>query len=74
MFLAALNARYRDIRYTIPFLVQSWMFASPIVYPTSIVPEKYRIIAVNKAGEGEPFNTAIRYGCALRANTEGAEF
>jgi lipopolysaccharide transport system permease protein len=42
MFLSALNAKYRDIRYTIPFLVQLWMFASPIVYPTSIVPEKYR--------------------------------
>ncbi len=44
MFLAALNAKYRDIRYTIPFLVQLWMFASPIVYPASMVPEKYRPI------------------------------
>ena len=44
MFLAALNAKYRDIRYTIPFLVQLWMFASPIVYPTSMVPEKYHLI------------------------------
>lgn len=44
MFLAALNAKYRDIRFTIPFLVQLWMFASPIVYPASLVPEKYRLI------------------------------
>jgi lipopolysaccharide transport system permease protein len=44
MILASMNAKYRDIRYTIPFLVQLWMFASPIVYPTSIVPEKYRLI------------------------------
>ena len=44
MFLAALNAKYRDIRYTIPFLVQFWMFASPIVYPASMVPEKYHLI------------------------------
>lgn len=44
MFLAALNAKYRDIRYTIPFLMQIWMFASPIVYPTSMVPEKYRLL------------------------------
>ncbi len=44
MFLSALNAEYRDIRYTIPFLVQLWMFASPIVYPASMVPEKYRLI------------------------------
>jgi lipopolysaccharide transport system permease protein len=44
MFLTALNAEYRDIKYTIPFLVQLWMFASPIVYPASMVPEKYRLI------------------------------
>ena len=44
MFLAALNAKYRDIRYTIPFLVQFWMFASPIVYPVSMIPEKYHLI------------------------------
>jgi homopolymeric O-antigen transport system permease protein len=44
MLLAALNAKYRDIRYTIPFLVQFWMFATPIVYPASMIPEKYRMI------------------------------
>lgn len=43
-FLAALNAKFRDIRYTIPFLVQLWMFASPIVYPATMIPEKYRLI------------------------------
>ena len=43
MFLAALSAKYRDIGYTIPFLVQLWMFASPIVYPASMVPEKYHL-------------------------------
>jgi lipopolysaccharide transport system permease protein len=43
-FLSALNAKYRDIKYTIPFLVQLWMFASPIVYPTTMIPEKYRLI------------------------------
>lgn len=42
MFLSALNAKYRDIKYTIGFLVQIWMFFSPIVYPSSMVPEKYR--------------------------------
>ena len=44
MILAALNAKYRDIRHTIPFLVQLWMFASPIVYPASMIPEKYRLV------------------------------
>ena len=43
MALAALNAKYRDIRYTIPFLVQLWLFASPIVYPATMVPERYRL-------------------------------
>jgi lipopolysaccharide transport system permease protein len=44
LLLAALNAKYRDIRYTIPFLVQFWMFATPIVYPASMIPERYRMI------------------------------
>jgi lipopolysaccharide transport system permease protein len=44
MILGALNARYRDIGYATPFLVQLWMFASPIVYPSSMMPEAYRLI------------------------------
>jgi lipopolysaccharide transport system permease protein len=44
MFLAALNAKYRDIRYTIPFIIQLWLFASPVVYPASMVPEKYHFL------------------------------
>lgn len=44
MLLAALNAKYRDIKFTIPFLVQIWLFASPIVYPASMIPEKYRLL------------------------------
>lgn len=61
MVLAALNAKYRDIRYAIPFLVQLWMFASPIVYPASIVPEKYRLIyALNPmTGVIEGFRSAL---------------
>jgi lipopolysaccharide transport system permease protein len=61
MFLAALNAQYRDIRYTIPFLIQIWMFASPIVYPASMVPEKYRILyALNPmVGVIEGFRSAL---------------
>lgn len=61
MFLAALNVKYRDIRYTIPFLVQLWMFASPIVYPASMVPEKYHLIyALNPmVGIIEGFRSAL---------------
>jgi lipopolysaccharide transport system permease protein len=61
MVLAALNAKYRDIRYTIPFLVQLWMFASPIVYPASLIPGRYRLIyALNPmTGVIEGFRSAL---------------
>jgi lipopolysaccharide transport system permease protein len=42
LWLSALNAIYRDVRYIVPFLVQFWMFASPVVYPSSLVPTKWR--------------------------------
>jgi len=42
LWLSALNAIYRDVRYVVPFLVQFWMFASPVAYPSSLVPEKWR--------------------------------
>jgi len=61
MLLAALNAKYRDIKYTIGFIVQLWMFISPIVYPASMVPEKYRLIyALNPmTGIIEGFRSAL---------------
>jgi lipopolysaccharide transport system permease protein len=42
LWLSALNAIYRDVRYAIPFLMQFWMFASPVVYPSSMVPARWR--------------------------------
>jgi lipopolysaccharide transport system permease protein len=42
LWLSALNAIYRDVRYVVPFLVQFWMFASPVAYPSSLVPQKWR--------------------------------
>jgi lipopolysaccharide transport system permease protein len=42
LWLSALNAIYRDVRYVVPFLVQFWMFASPVAYPSSLVPERWR--------------------------------
>lgn len=42
LWLSALNAIYRDVRYVLPFLVQFWMFASPVVYASSLVPAKWR--------------------------------
>jgi lipopolysaccharide transport system permease protein len=44
LWLSALNVRYRDIGYTIPFLIQIWMYASPVAYPVSIVPERWRLL------------------------------
>ena len=42
VWLSALNAIYRDVRYVVPFLIQFWMFASPVAYPSSLVPERWR--------------------------------
>ena len=42
LWLSALNAIYRDVRYVMPFLVQFWLFASPVAYPSSLVPERWR--------------------------------
>jgi lipopolysaccharide transport system permease protein len=42
LWLSALNAIYRDVRYVLPFLVQFWLFASPVVYASSLVPAKWR--------------------------------
>jgi lipopolysaccharide transport system permease protein len=42
LWLSALNALYRDVGYVTPFLVQFWMLASPVAYPSSLVPEKWR--------------------------------
>jgi len=44
LWLSAINAKYRDVRYVIPFLTQLWLFASPVVYSSSLLPEKYQII------------------------------
>jgi lipopolysaccharide transport system permease protein len=44
LWLSALNVQYRDVRYTIPFLTQFWMFLTPVAYPASLVPAKYRLL------------------------------
>jgi lipopolysaccharide transport system permease protein len=61
LWLSALNVRYRDVGHTIPFLMQVWMYASPIVYPVSVIPEKYRFLySLNPmAGVIEGFRWAL---------------
>ncbi|MEK6322169.1 MAG: ABC transporter permease [Acidobacteriota bacterium] len=42
IWFSALNVRYRDVRYALPFLIQVWFFVTPIIYPSSLVPEEWR--------------------------------
>jgi lipopolysaccharide transport system permease protein len=44
IWLAALNVRYRDVRYVIPFLVQIWLFVTPVVYSSRLIPERWRLL------------------------------
>jgi len=44
LWLAAINVRYRDVKYAIPFLIQLWLFASPVAYSIELVPERFRVI------------------------------
>ena len=44
LWLAPLNVKYRDVGHTLPFLVQFWMYASPVAYPVSLVPQKWRLL------------------------------
>lgn len=44
LWFSALHVRFRDVGHVIPFFVQSWMFASPVVYPVSVVPQKWRLL------------------------------
>jgi len=56
-----LNVRYRDVRYALPFLIQIWLFVSPIIYPSSLVPEAWRwVMLLNPlAGIIEGFRAAL---------------
>jgi lipopolysaccharide transport system permease protein len=67
MWLSALNVKYRDVRFALPFLVQLWMFVSPVIYPTSFLPLRFRwlltlnpltgiIEAYRSSLFGRPFN------------------
>lgn len=44
LWLAALNVRFRDIGYVTPFLVQLWFFSTPVIYPTSLLPQRWRFL------------------------------
>lgn len=61
LWLSALNVKYRDIRYTIPFLTQFWLFVTPVAYPSSMIPEQWRLLyGLNPmAGVVEGFRWAL---------------
>jgi len=61
MWLSALNVQYRDVRYTIPFLTQLWLFATPVAYPSSLLPEPWQsLYGLNPmAGVVEGFRWAL---------------
>jgi lipopolysaccharide transport system permease protein len=61
LWLTALNVQFRDVRYTVPFLVQAWMFATPIAYPSSLLDEPWRTLyGINPmAGVVEGFRWAL---------------
>ena len=78
LWLSALNAIYRDVRYVVPFLVQFWMFASPVAYPSSLVPERWRwVYGLNPmagviegfrwslTGQGQPPNILLAASSAM---------
>jgi lipopolysaccharide transport system permease protein len=60
-WLAALNVQFRDVQYTLPFLTQLWLFATPIAYPSSMIPEQWRpLMGLNPmAGVVEGFRWAL---------------
>ncbi|HSE30654.1 MAG TPA: ABC transporter permease [Pyrinomonadaceae bacterium] len=61
MWLSALNVKYRDIRFALPFVIQLWMFVSPIIYPASILPPRWRwLLDLNPlTGIIEAFRSAL---------------
>jgi lipopolysaccharide transport system permease protein len=61
LWLSALNVHYRDVRYTVPFITQFWLFATPIAYPSTLLPEPWRpLYALNPmVGVVEGFRWAL---------------
>jgi len=44
LWLSALNVRYRDFRFVVPFMIQTWFFVTPVIYPSSLVPEPWHTL------------------------------
>jgi len=63
LWLSALTVKYRDLRFALPFLAQLWMYATPIVYPASLVPEPWRwIVTINPMAGVVELNRFVFFG------------
>lgn len=71
IWLAAVNARYRDVQHAVPFILQVWLFASPVVYPISLVPPQWQgLYSLNPmAGVVEGFRWSLLNTAALQSST-----
>src|SRR5205814_4668783 len=67
LWLSALNVEYRDVRHAIGFMIQAWMFVTPVVYPISVVPHRWRpLYALNPmVGVIEGFRRCVISGQPL---------
>ena len=74
LWLSALNVRYRDVRYVIPFLVQIWLFVTPVAYSSTLVPERWRpLYGLNPmAGVVDGFRWMVAPNAAAPGPTLGA--
>jgi len=70
LWFSAVSVKYRDTSYALPFFAQIWMYASPVVYPTSMVPAQWQsLFALNPAvGFVEGFRWAVLGHSALNLN------
>jgi lipopolysaccharide transport system permease protein len=61
LILSALNIKYRDVKHAVPFAIQLWLFVTPVIYPASMIPEKYRLlVALNPlSGIVEAFRSTL---------------
>ena len=76
LWLSALNVRYRDVQYLVPFLVQIWMYLTPVVYGRTLIPERFRfLLALNPmTGVVEGFRWALLGGHLAEARPPGGLF
>jgi lipopolysaccharide transport system permease protein len=89
LWLSALNAQYRDVGHAIPFLVQAWMYASPVAYAASLIPERWQTLyalnpmvgviegfrwALLGTGQGPGPMLAVSFGVTLLLLVSGAMY